>query len=129
MGTPDLTDVQYAYGNGPGGIDVPDWNVKDNKNAENTVVAVLDSGVDYTNEDLKNVMWDEGLNYPTLTALGGGKYGINTGYDYYEGNHTTEKNDPMDLGGHGTHCAGIIAAEWNGIGISGAANGARIMAI
>lgn len=126
--TPDFSDVQFAYGNVAGGMDVPDWNDPAKDNAAG-VVAVLDSGVDYTNEDLKNVMWDEGLNYPTLTALGGGKYGINTGYEYYEGNHKTEKNDPIDLGGHGTHCAGIIAAEWNNIGISGAANGARIMAI
>ena len=35
----------------------------------------------------------------------------------------------MDNNGHGTHCAGIIAAEWNGYGVSGVSNGAKLMAI
>lgn len=51
--TPDLTTLaQYAYGDGPGGINVPGWNDPSNKNAEGVVVAVVDSGVDYENEDL-----------------------------------------------------------------------------
>ena len=41
------------------------------------MVVVLDSGVDYNNEDIKEAMWDDGLNYPELTALGGGRYGYN----------------------------------------------------
>ncbi|MBR2187293.1 MAG: S8 family serine peptidase, partial [Lachnospiraceae bacterium] len=125
----DYREDQYAFGNGEGGIDVPKWGVSSNKNAEGVVVAVLDTGVDYENEDLKDVMWDEGLEHPELTALGGGKYGINSGYEYYEGDNPTPKSDPMDIYGHGSHCAGIIAAAWNDYGVSGAANGARIMAI
>lgn len=35
----------------------------------------------------------------------------------------------MDDYKHGTHVAGIIAAEWNKIGVSGIASGARIMAV
>ena len=128
---PDLTRFQYYLKDGERGIDVPDWNNRENKNARGTVVAVIDSGVDYTNEDLKGVMWDEGLNYPELTKLGGGKYGIFTAADNYEGDFPRGSDDPLDTtySGHGTHCAGIIAAEWNGYGISGVANGAKIMAI
>ncbi|MCR5649634.1 MAG: S8 family serine peptidase [Lachnospiraceae bacterium] len=130
-GTPDLTGDQYAYGSGPGGMDVPGWNDPLNENTEGVVVAVIDTGVDYTHEDLKEVMWDQGENISALKSLGGGKYGINTGYDFWIDPNAspTAKDDPMDEGGHGTHCAGIIAAEWNGIGVSGAANGVKIMAV
>ena len=128
---PDLTGFQYAYGNGDGGIDVPDWNNKNKLNAEGVIVAVVDSGVDYTNPDLQAAMWDEGLNFPELTSLGGGKYGANFGYEYWSDDpaYNTDPDDPMDTQGHGTHCAGIIGAEWNDFGVSGAAGGARIMAL
>ena len=61
-------------------------------------VAVLDTGIDYTHEDLDG-------NY-----LGG--------YDF-----VFSDNDPMDDStlSHGTHVAGIIAAERNGIGVVGVA--------
>lgn len=121
----DLTDKQYAYGAGPGGIDIPDWN-SDSTNAENTVVAVVDTGVDYNNPDLKDVMWDKGLEYDALVKLGGGRYGINPPGTKEFGYST---DDPLDRVGHGTHVAGSIAAAWNDFGVSGAANGARIMAL
>ncbi len=131
--TPDMTDLQYAYKDGAGGMDVPDWNNSANNNAENTVVAVVDTGVDYEHEDLKGVMWNEGLKHKELTDLGGGEYGIFTAADNYTGDNIPDprSDDPMDGSdnGHGTHCAGIVAAEWNGIGVSGAANGAKIMAV
>ena len=123
--TADLTGYQYAYENGPGGMDVPGWNVKGNVNAGDTVVAVVDSGVDYEHPDLEPVMWNEGENYPELLALGGGKYGFNAAWSAGDASST----DPMDVQGHGTHCAGIIAAAWNDFGVSGIANGAKIMAI
>ena len=128
---PDLTGFQFAFGNGDGGIDVPDWNNKARPNAEGVVVAVLDTGVDYNHPDLQNVMWDEGLNYPELTALGGGKYGINYGCVDWKDDPALchEMDNPMDIQGHGTHCAGIIGAEWNDFGVSGAASGVRIMAL
>ncbi len=127
-GYPDYTDDQYGFGKDPGGIDVPDWNTVEKKNAEGVVVAVLDSGVDYNHPDLKDVMW-KGGNIPALTALGGGTYGINVGYEEFGGTNPTNPDDPMDINGHGTHCSGIIAAAWNGFGVSGAANGAKIMAV
>ncbi len=119
--TPDLTDLQYAYGIGPGGIDVPNWNDAGHSNVnDDVVVAVVDSGVDYNHEDLN--MWDEGLNYDALKTLGGGMYGFNA-------TDPDNTDDPMDDNLHGTHCAGIIGAKWNNYGISGAANGVKIMAI
>lgn len=121
---PDLTHLQYAYGNGPGGIDVPDWNDETKENAEG-VLAIVDSGVAYDHPDLKDVMWDKGLDFPELVALGGGKYGYNAAYE----RNGLPSSDPSYRAKHGTHCAGIMAAGWNGFGVSGAANGAKIMAI
>ena len=129
----DLTAYQFAYGAGAGGIDVPDWNKADNLNADGVVVAVLDSGVDHTNPDLEPVMWTEGLSdkYPDLKIFGGNQYGVNTGYinaDGKSGNNVSADTGD-NVNGHGTHCAGIIAAAWNGEGVSGAANGCKIMAV
>ncbi len=78
---------------------------------EGVVVAVIDSGVDYTHPDLSANMWhDESGNY---------------GYDF-----SNDDNDPMDDAGHGTHCAGTIAAVGNNFeGIIGVAPEARIMAV
>lgn len=75
------------------------------------VVAVIDSGVDYTHEDLKDNMWDDGQ----------GKHG----YNFVENN-----DDPMDFFGHGTHCAGTIGGRGNnGIGVVGVNWKAKIMAV
>lgn len=132
--TPDLTSRQYAF-NGTYGVGVPNWNTYDSANnptpahdASGKVVAVVDTGIDYNHEDLRSVMWDEGMNYPDLVALGGGAYGICVCPPH--GNGTAyDTTDPMDDWDHGTHVAGIIASAWNGRGVSGAASGARIMAI
>ncbi len=124
----DLTGSQYAYLGGPGGMDVPYWNNESHRNAQDTVVVVMDSGVDYEHEDLKDVMWDEGLLYPELKKLGGGRYGYNAMKNDSKGNAYLSY-DPMDDFDHGTHCAGSVGALWNGYGVSGTANGTRIMAV
>ncbi len=132
----DLSGRQYMA-NSEYGINDVSWNTYDTEghptprvNSEGTVVAVFDCGVDYEHEDLKNVMWDEGLNHQSLKDMGGGKYGIcvspvNSMGDPYD------STDPMDdeREGHGTHVAGIIAAEWNKIGVSGITSGTKIMAV
>jgi subtilisin family serine protease len=131
---PDYANKQYAF-DGEFGMGVPDWNTYDSAgnptpsvSTEGKVVAVIDSGVDYDHEDLRNVMWSEGQDHPTLVALGGGRHGINVAMP--RGNGTPyDTTDPMDDNGHGTHVAGIIAAEWNGVGVSGATCGAKIMAV
>ena len=80
------------------------------------VVAVVDTGVDYTHEDLAGNMWKND-KYPKLR----GKYGFDFAYG---------DDDPMDENGHGTHCAGIIGAVGNnGIGISGVNQNIKIMAL
>ncbi len=82
--------------------------------SEEKVVAIIDTGLDYTHEDLADVAWENPFNSKKLK----GKHG----YDFYN-----YDSDPMDDNGHGTHCAGIIAAQAdNGVGISGTATSSNI---
>ncbi len=70
--------------------------VHSNNKGTGVKVAVIDSGIDYTHSELNDY--------------------YRGGYDFVNGD-----NNPMDDYWHGTHCAGIIAAEDNGIGILGVA--------
>jgi subtilisin family serine protease len=83
--------------------------------SEDVVVAVLDSGVDYTHEDLIKNMW---MRPNTMAPYQDEELG--TIDDEYGFNAIDSAADPMDENGHGTHCAGIIGAEGeNDIGIAG----------
>ncbi len=83
--------------------------------SQDVVVAVLDSGVDYTHPDLVSNMWTRPDNIPQYKDDELGTFNDLNGF-----NATDNLSDPMDDNGHGTHCAGIIGAEGNnGEGISG----------
>jgi subtilisin family serine protease len=83
--------------------------------SEDVVVAVLDSGVDYTHEDLAGNMWVRPAEMDPYHDEELGTVDDLNGYNAIDGN-----SDPMDENGHGTHCAGIIGAEGeNDLGIAG----------
>jgi hypothetical protein len=65
-------------------------------------VAVLDTGIDY--------------NHPDLGGGFGPGYKVAGGYDLIN-----DDPDPMDDNGHGTHCAGIVAANGTVRGVAPAA--------
>jgi thermitase len=96
------------------------------------IVAVIDTGVDYTHEDLLPNMWRN-----TKEVAGNGLDDDNNGYidDMIGWDFVTNDNKPYDLKasanpGHGTHCAGNVAAKgMNGLGVSGVAPGVKIMAL
>jgi subtilisin family serine protease len=83
--------------------------------SDKVVVAVLDSGVDYTHEDLIQNMW---MRPASIAPYQDNELG--TIDDEHGFNAIDSASDPMDENGHGTHCAGIIGAEGeNNIGIAG----------
>jgi subtilisin family serine protease len=83
--------------------------------SDKVVVAVLDSGVDYTHEDLIQNMWMRPASMAPYHDNELGTIDDENGF-----NAIDTASDPMDENGHGTHCAGIIGAEGeNNIGIAG----------
>lgn len=79
------------------------------------VVAVLDSGVDYTHPDLAGNMWHRPDDLDMYFDRQLGVIDDSDGFSAID-----ESRDPMDENGHGTHCAGIIGAEGdNNEGIAG----------
>jgi len=83
--------------------------------SQKVVVAVLDSGVDYTHPDLVNNIWKRPENIKEYEDRELGEVDDYHGYDALQ-----NSGDPMDENGHGTHCAGIIGAEGgNNEGITG----------
>lgn len=104
-----------------------------NQVGEEVIVAVVDTGVDYNHEDLKEVMWKNEGEIPGngIDDDGNGYiddiYGINT---LVRDANNVATGEMMDRHSHGTHVSGTIAAKQNnGIGITGIARNARIMGI
>ena len=97
------------------------WDVRNNTTSFPLIVAVVDTGIDYRHEDLKNNMW---VN-PNETQ--DGKDNDRNGYidDIYgvnavSGLNTLGNGNPLDRDGHGTHVAGTIAALGdNSVGVVG----------
>jgi subtilisin family serine protease len=99
-----LWDKQW----GPKNIKCPQaWDY--GTGSSSVTVAVIDGGADYNHPDLAPNMWTDS----------NGKHG----YDF-----VNNDDDPMDKDGHGTHCAGIVAAKMDDYGIVGVAQ-VRIMAV
>ena len=95
------------------------------------VVAVIDTGVDYNHEELVGNIWTNAREIP-----GNGIDDDGNGFvDDIHGcsvvsDSRSHAGDPIDLHGHGTHAAGIIAATaFNLKGGVGVAFNVQIMAI
>lgn len=92
----------------------------------NTVVAVVDGGVDYDHIDLNDNIWRNTDEIPK-NGIDDDRNGFvddTVGWDFVDGDAS-----PDDPNGHGTHVAGAIAAENNNIGITGVAPDAQIMPV
>jgi len=98
----NITEANYAW--------------KTISEAPSVIVAVIDTGINYKHEDLKDNMWVNPS--PTIGDI----HGINI----YNG---TFYPDPMDDNQHGTLVAGVIGARGNnGLGTAGVAWNIQLMA-
>ena len=145
---PELPDSP-VIGSGSDPLFAKQWGMKDigteaawnfNRGNNKIIVAVIDTGVDYTHEDLLPNLWRNKNEIP-----GNGIDDDKNGYidDIIGWDFISNDNKPYDLAatsigellnggnpGHGTHCAGNVAAAGaNGKGISGVAPKAQIMAL
>ncbi len=101
------------------------WDIA--RGSDTVVVAVLDTGCDYSHPELVANMWRN-----TAEIAGNGLDDDNNGFvdDYWGWDFSDNDDDPQDAAGHGTHIAGIIAAQGNNnIGISGVAWQTRILPV
>jgi subtilisin family serine protease len=105
-------------------IDAPEaWNIETGNS--DVVIAIIDTGVDYTHPDLADKIWNNEDEIPDngIDDDANGYIDDVIGWDFYE-----HDNDPLDINGHGTHCAGIIAAATdNREGIAGISWHCKIM--
>jgi len=102
----------YGQNGGTAGADisaVPGWDIRNA--APNVIVAVIDTGIRYTHEDLAANMWTD----PAVP----GSHGINA---------ISNNNDPQDNNGHGSHVSGTIGAVGNnGKGVVGVTRQVKLM--
>ncbi len=102
-------------------LDDISWNIArigapevwaDGFTGEGILVAIIDTGVNYEHVDLQDHLWDGGDDYP------------NHGYDFHN-----DDNDPMDVAGHGTRVAGIVAGDGTAGDTTGVAPDAILMCL
>lgn len=118
--------INNARGIADADIDGPEaWDII--TDCSDTVIAIIDSGVDTEHPDLQNVLWTNPGEIP-----GDNIDNDNNGYvdDIHGWNFIEDNNDIVDSNYHGSHIAGIIAAEGNNqFGITGVCWKGRIMVL
>jgi subtilisin family serine protease len=120
-----LRNIGQSGGTTDADIDADEaWDIRTDASA--VLVAVVDTGIRYTHQDLAANMWTNPGEIP-----GDGIDNDHNGVidDVYGYNAINGSGDPNDDYGHGTHVAGTIGAVGNnGVGVVGVAWRVRLMA-
>lgn len=102
------------------------WEIE--TGSSQTVIAVIDTGVDYTHPDIIENLWTNEAEANGVAGVDDDNNGVID--DIHGFNAIDQSGNAMDDHGHGTHCAGTIAAKGNdGKGIVGVNWDAQIMAV
>lgn len=119
-------DARYAELYGMTKIGAPAaWNLS--TGSPSVVVAVIDTGVKYTHEDLSPNVW---TNPGEIAANGIDDDGDGFIDDVHGWDFDHNDADPDDDNGHGTHCAGTIGAVGNNaLGVVGVNWNVRLLAV
>lgn len=112
----NISDLERVQVKGISGVDI-NWVETKNVATEKKelVVAILDSGLDTEHPDLQGRIWFNEKICSTTAPNPAGR--ACNGFNYLDNN--TVLTDDI---GHGTHVAGLIAANRNNLGIAGAAD-------
>ena len=95
--------------------------------SKSIIVAVIDTGIDYLHDDLKDNLWVNAREVPFngIDEDGNGFVDDVHGYDF-----VWNDSDPFDDNQHGTHVAGTIGAKGNnGVGTVGVCWNVSLMAL
>ncbi len=114
---------------GVAGVDInveKAWDIQ--TGSADTVVAVIDTGIDFDHPDLKSNMWRNQTEANGTADVDDDSNGVVD--DIYGYNAVDNSGNPMDDQGHGSHCAGTIGAKGNdGVGVVGVNWDVRLMAV
>jgi len=143
---PFFTDQQALISDQKGMINAPGaWDVQTGD--PNRVVGILDTGIDWTHQDLVDNIWQnlaedadgdgkvlewDGLQWIFDPGDENGKDDDGNGYidDFVGWDWSNNDNNPYDDHNHGTHVAGIIGAVGNNnIGVTGICWDVQLMAL
>ena len=106
-------------------IDLPEVRARYSGGKNETIVAIIDTGVDYNHEDLKDVLWVNKGEIPGngIDDDGNGYIDDVNGWNFYDDNNILY-NGKTDT--HGTHIAGTIIADINSTGIAGVVGNSKV---
>lgn len=122
VGQPTYTGKAGSTVKATAGVDInveQAWDLYDGGKRE-VIIALIDTGVDDSHEDLQNVLWTNPGEIPGngVDDDGNGYVDDIHGWNFYNGNSQIYVSANDDS--HGTHAAGTIAASRdNGVGIAG----------
>jgi len=127
-GLENTGQIIYKNHSGSPGVDISAseaWDIE--TGSKDVIIAIVDTGVDYTHPDLSDNIWINEDEIPNngIDDDNNGYVDDIHGYDFGDND-----SDPLDQWNHGTHCSGIAAAKSNNtIGIAGVSWNCTIMPI